>query len=79
MVQTVGQLLNSAQDSAAASERCAAAFWRLALQDPDATHASLLQCMDYLVTLGQVCSTSLIFIMWNPQAEQAPAPYMCTF
>lgn len=55
---TVGQLLNSAQDSAAAAERCAGGLWKLAVADPDGTYEELRKCMDYLVTLAQVSVSS---------------------
>jgi hypothetical protein len=51
---TVGQLLNSAQDSAAAADRCAGSLWKLAVADPDGTYEELRRCVDHLVTLGQV-------------------------
>jgi hypothetical protein len=50
----VGQLLNSAQDSAAAADRCAGGLWKLAIADPDDTYEELRRCVDYLVTLSQV-------------------------
>uniref|UniRef100_A0A383VSX8 Nuclear condensin complex subunit 3 C-terminal domain-containing protein n=1 Tax=Tetradesmus obliquus TaxID=3088 RepID=A0A383VSX8_TETOB len=50
---TVGQLLNSAQDSAAAADRCAGSLWKLAVADPDGTYEELRRCVDHLVTLGQ--------------------------
>jgi hypothetical protein len=53
---SVGQLWNSAQDSAAAAERCASNLWKLAVADPDGTYEELRRCVDFLVTLGQVKS-----------------------
>lgn len=53
---SVGQLLNSAQDSAAASERCASSLWKLALADPDGTYEELHKCVDHQVTVSQVCT-----------------------
>lgn len=54
MAATVQDILNSVQDSTAASQRCAGSLWKLALSDPDETYEDLRQCIDYLVSLGQV-------------------------
>ncbi|KAF6263324.1 nuclear condensing complex subunit [Scenedesmus sp. NREL 46B-D3] len=53
LAASVSQLLNSAQDSAAAAERCASSLWKLAVADPDGTYEELRRCVDHLVTLGQ--------------------------
>lgn len=55
--QSVADILNAAQDSRseAARSRCAAQLWKLVLQDPDSTTDELLECVDYLMTISQVC------------------------
>lgn len=51
---SVAELLNTAQDSLAACERCAGGLWKLMLQDPDSHFVDLTQCVDVLLTASQV-------------------------
>lgn len=51
---SVAQLLNGAQDSAAACARCAGALWKALLAEPDVTFEALADCVDHLLTITQV-------------------------
>jgi hypothetical protein len=54
-VWTVGKILNEAQRSVAGHKKCAAAFWRLALRDPENTLLQLCDCLHHVLPIGQVC------------------------
>lgn len=51
---SVAELLNAAQESAAACDRCAGSLWKLILKDADAAFDSLTSCVDHLLTVSQV-------------------------
>lgn len=61
---SVAELLNAAQESAAACERCAGGLWKLILQDPDSNFEELTTCVNLLLTVSQVslhcaCSSAI--------------------